>query len=97
MFTLSGVIAWVGKQAQLSAKPVSLSNGRWLTTQAITKGHIKPRGLATLVPFHLHQCHSVFAIKTCPTISQPPGDYRMMGGAPAWASGRTAGVRPAPQ
>ena len=28
MFTLSGVIAWAGKQAQLSAKPISLGNGR---------------------------------------------------------------------
>ena len=28
MFTLSGVITWVGKQAQLSAKPVSLGDGR---------------------------------------------------------------------
>ena len=26
-------------------------------------------------------------------ISQPPGDCQMMGGALAWASGRTAGVR----
>ena len=44
MFTLSGVIAWVGKLAQLTTKPVSLSNGRQLITQAIAKGHIKPRG-----------------------------------------------------
>ena len=31
------------KQAQLSAKPVSLGEGRQLITEAITKGHIKPR------------------------------------------------------
>ena len=44
MFTLSGVIAWVGKQAQLSVKPISISDGRWLIAQAITKGHIELRG-----------------------------------------------------
>ena len=43
-FTLSRVTAWVGKQAQLSAKPISLGEGRWLITQAITEGHIEPRG-----------------------------------------------------
>ena len=48
-FTLSGVTAWVGKQASLSAKPISLGEGRWLIAQAITKGHIKPRG-----PGHPH-------------------------------------------
>ena len=46
MFTLSGVIAWVGKQAQLSTKPVSLGEGRCLIAQAITEGHIEPRGPA---------------------------------------------------
>ena len=48
-FTLSGAISWVGKQAQLSAKPVSLGDSWQLIAQAITKGHIKPRG-----PGHLH-------------------------------------------
>ena len=43
-FTLSGVIAWVGKQAQLSAKPLSLGNGRWLIAQAITKWSVEARG-----------------------------------------------------
>ena len=43
-FTLSGAISWVGKQAQLSAKPVSLGDSWWLITQAITKGHIEPSG-----------------------------------------------------
>ena len=42
-FTLSGIIAWVGKQAQISAKPVILAEGQWLIAQAITEGHIKPR------------------------------------------------------
>ena len=28
IFTLSGAISWIGKQAQLSAKPVSLGNGQ---------------------------------------------------------------------
>ena len=31
-FTLSGIIAWVGKQAQLSTKPVSLADGGQLVT-----------------------------------------------------------------
>ena len=44
MFTLSGAISWVGNQAQLSAKPVSLGDGQQLITQAITEEHIKPRG-----------------------------------------------------
>ena len=43
-FTLSEVTVWVGKQAQLSAKPVSLGEGWQLITQAITEGHIEPRG-----------------------------------------------------
>ena len=42
--TLSGVITWVGKQAQLKAKPVNLGDGRQLITQAITEGHIEPKG-----------------------------------------------------
>ena len=45
MFMLSGAISWVGKQPQLSAKLVSLGDGWQLITQAITKGHIEPRGL----------------------------------------------------
>ena len=43
-FTLSGIIAWVGKQAQISTKPISLANDRQLIAQAIIKGHIEPRG-----------------------------------------------------
>ena len=43
-FTLSGAISWVGKQGQLSTKPVCLGDGWQLITQAITEGHIKPRG-----------------------------------------------------
>ena len=48
-FTLSGIIAWVGKQAQLNAKPRSLGEGRWLITHTIMEGNIKPRG-----PHHPH-------------------------------------------
>ena len=44
MFTLSGAISWVGKQAQLNANPVSLGEGWWLITQTITEWHIEPRG-----------------------------------------------------
>ena len=44
MFMLSGAISWVGKQAQLQAKPVSLGKGWQLITQAITKWGIEPRG-----------------------------------------------------
>ena len=61
MFTLLGAISWVGKQAQLIANLVSLDEGQWLITQAITKGCIKPRGpecphsippVSTLFNFH---------------------------------------------
>ena len=58
---LSGAISWVGKQAQLSAKLASLCDGQCLITQAITEGHIKPRGSShphsispTLIPFNFH-------------------------------------------
>ena len=44
VFSLSGAISWIGKQAQLSTKPVSLGDGQQLIAQAITEGHIKPRG-----------------------------------------------------
>ena len=61
MFTLSGITAWVGKQAQFNAKPISLGEGRQLITQAITEGHIKPRGPGhphsippTSMPFRFH-------------------------------------------
>ena len=53
MFTLSGTISWVGKQAQLSAKPVSLGDGQLLIAHAITEGHIEPRG-----PGHPHSIPS---------------------------------------
>ena len=49
MFILSGIIAWVGNQAQLYTKPISLGEGRWLIVQDITEGHMKPRG-----PGHPH-------------------------------------------
>ena len=60
-FTLSGIIAWVGKQAQISTKPRRLADGRQLIAQAINEGHIKPRGPG---PSHLCLCHSIFIIKT---------------------------------
>ena len=41
---LSGAINWVGKQAKLSTNLVSLGEGWWLISQAITEGHIKPGG-----------------------------------------------------
>ena len=44
MFTLSRAISWVGKQAQLSANPVSLGEGWQLIAQAITEWCIEPRG-----------------------------------------------------
>ena len=91
MFTLSGVIAWVGKPAQLSTKPVSLGDGRWIIAQAIAEGNIELRGLATRIPFHLHQCHSVSVIKTCP--HDQPMTCKTVGGSPAWALGRTVGAR----
>ena len=61
MFTLSGTVSWVGKWAQLSAKPASLGDGWWLIAQAITEGHIKPRGSShpcsippASTPFNFH-------------------------------------------
>ena len=94
MFTFSGVIAWVGKQAQLSTKPISLGDSRWLIAQAITKGHIKPKG-AWPHSFHSTCVYTIHnsVIKTCPHDQLTPGDCQMMGGAPAWASGRTVGAR----
>ena len=61
IFTLSGIIAWVGKQVQISTNPIGLADGRWLITQAITKGHAQPRGPGNpwsippaSVPFNFH-------------------------------------------
>ena len=42
-FTFSGVIAWVGKQSKLKAKPVSLGDGQQLIAETITEVHIEPR------------------------------------------------------
>ena len=42
--TLSGASSWVSEKAQLNANPVSLGEGWWLITQAITKWNIEPRG-----------------------------------------------------
>ena len=60
-YILSGAINWVSKQAQLSAKQASLGDGQWLIAQAITEGHIEPRGPShphsippTLTPFNFH-------------------------------------------
>ena len=44
MFTLSGAISWVGKQAQLSANLVSPGEGWQSIAHTIPKGCIKPRG-----------------------------------------------------
>ena len=61
MFMLSGAIGWVGKQVQLSTKLVGLGYGQQLIAQAITEGHIEPRGpghphsippVSTLFNFH---------------------------------------------
>ena len=71
MFTLSGATGWVGKQAHLNANPVSLDEGWWLITQAITKWCIKPRGprhpcsiQAASLPFNFcNQDHSPWTAK----------------------------------
>ena len=59
MFTLSGAISWIGKQAQLAAKPVSLGDGQQLIAQAITEGHIEPRGPGDLrsIPTCINTIH----------------------------------------
>ena len=71
MFTLSGAISWVHKQAQLSAKSVSLGDGQQLIAQTITKGHIKPRGpghphsiLPVSTPFNFHNQAHLYNQKT---------------------------------
>ena len=94
-FTLSGIIAWVGKQAQISAKPISLAYGRQLIAQAIAKGHIRPRGPGfpqsipcASTPFNF--CNQDIISMTC----QPPGKSQMMGGAQLGALSRTVGARP---
>ena len=76
-FTLSGIITWVGKQAQLSTKPVSFA--RWQVVnhaQAVTKGHIHSKGAWS--PLFHSTCISTIQFiitKTCPPmISQPPSD-----------------------
>ena len=84
-FTLSGTIAWVGKQAQLSAKPVSLGNGWQLIAQAITEGHIKPRGLGALIPSYLHHHHSISIIKTHPHDQQTSQQLLNDGSCPGFA------------
>ena len=44
MFTLSGALSWVGKEAQLTTNPLNLWEGRWLIAQTDTKGCIEARG-----------------------------------------------------
>ena len=66
MFTLSGAISWVGKQAQFNTNPVSPGEGWQLIVQAITEQCIEPRGprcphciLPVSPPFSFHsQCES---------------------------------------
>ena len=70
VFMLLGAISWVGKQAQLSVNLVSLGEGQQLIAQAITKGHIKPRGLGcprlhSTCCVNIVQHCSTFIIKTC--------------------------------
>ena len=64
MFTLSGAISWVVKQAQLNANAVSLWEGWQMIAQAITKWQIEARGPGhpcTHLP--AFPCHSVFAMR----------------------------------
>ena len=57
-FTLSGIIAWVGKQAQLNAKPISLGEGRQLITMPSWKETLNPRAwLPSFHPTHLNAIH----------------------------------------
>ena len=61
MFTLSGAISWVGKQAQLNTNTVSLWEGWQMIVQAITKWWAEARGpghchtnLPAFLPFSFH-------------------------------------------
>ena len=92
-FMLSGATSWVGKQAQLSAKSVSLGDGQWLIAQAITEGHIKPRGPGcpcsippVSTPFNFH--NQDFSMT-----SKLPSSCWTMRDAQMWPSPSKSGVR----
>ena len=68
MFTSSGALSWVGKQAQLNANALSLWEGWHLITQAITKQCAEAGGLDIPLCVCLHHCHSGFAV-----MMGPPG------------------------
>ena len=72
MFTLSGAISWVGKEAQFNANAVSHWEGQWLIAQAITEWCIEARG-----PRHL-----CFILPASPLFSfhnqdEPPWEVRL--------------------
>ena len=52
-FTLTGAGTWVGKLAHLAADPLTIWEGWWVITQAITKCRIGVRG-----PGHPHSWHT---------------------------------------
>ena len=85
MFMLSGAISWVGKQAQLSANPVSLGEGWWLITQAITRRMHQPMRAWTS---SLHStCINTIQLQQSRPVSmtsKPPNSCCMMGGAQMW-------------
>ena len=56
-FTLTGAGTWVGKSAHLADNPLTIQEGQWVITQAITKCQIEARGPG-------HPC-------SCPTTPQP--------------------------
>ena len=80
-FTLSGAISWVGKQAQLNAKAVSLQEGWWMIVRAITKWWVEARGPGHPVPIHQHSCHSALQSGLVSTGSKTPESWWMHAGA----------------
>ena len=79
MFTLSGAISWVGKQAQLNANSVSLQEGQQLIAQAITEWCIEARGCGhphlhppALPPFSFHNQ------------DEPPWEERLQSADKCW-------------
>ena len=66
MFTLSGAIGWVGRQAYLNVNPVSLCEGWQLMAEAITNDASNPGDLGIPTLFSLHHYHLTSAIGISP-------------------------------
>ena len=84
MFTQSGAISWVCKQAQLNTNTLSLWEGWQLIAQAITKWHAEARDLDIPIPIYLHFCYLGFTIRM--------GSYRKRGTRAPMNTWRSLGI-----